>query len=285
MKTISTKDWADPGFPLALSWGELFTDFPVHAHGYDELMVISKGTARHVAEGVEFDIGEGDVFAVKVGQTHGFMACERLQVLNIQYEPRLLAPKLTELRTLSGFNALFLVEPSRKFTRQFQGHLRLGPAELKLVVACFQELNSELSVRAPGWRVMAESLFFWLVTFLSRCYEERPRPDGEAMLALGKTIARLGKGFDQPVTLAELAKSANMSINSFLRAFKAVTGQSPIEYLLRERLRHARGMLLDSRRGLAEIAAACGFNDSNYFSRQFKKCYGASPERYRKGTF
>ena len=58
------------------------------------------------------EIGEGDGFAVKVGQTHGFMLCERLQVLNVQYEPR---------------------------------------------------------------------------------------PDGEAMLALGKAIARLGKGGDQLV--------------------------------------------------------------------------------------
>ena len=285
MKTTSERNWFDPGLPLALSWGELFTDFPVHDHVFDELMVISKGTARHVAEGVEFDIGEGDVFAVKVGQTHGFMACERLQVLNVQYAPRLLEPKLAELRTLPGFNALFLVEPSRKFTRQFQGHLRLGPADLKTLVALFQELNAELSGRAPGWKVMAESLFFELVTFLARRYESRPRPDGEAMLALGKAIARLGKGFDQPVTLRELAKSANMSVNSFLRAFKAVTGQSPMEYLLNERLRHARELLLGGRGSLAEIAAACGFNDSNYLSRQFKRRYGASPARYRKGTF
>lgn len=273
----------DDALPLSVSWGELTSDFPAHGHDFDELLVISGGSAAHVADEVEFSIAAGDVFVMKEGQTHEFRQCRNLHVLNIQYEPRLLAAHLAELGALPGFNALFVVEPRRRGSRQFKSHLRLGAGQLKRTVALFQELQAELRDKPAGWRVLAEALFLAVVVHLSRCYDEGQRPDGDAMLALGKALARMGRDFPQPLLLRDLARDASMSVNSFLRAFKAVTGDSPIEYLLKERLRHGRELLLRGGGSLAEIATACGFNDSNYFSRQFKRRYGVSPAHYRKG--
>ena len=73
-----------------------------------------------------------------------------------------------------------------------------------------------------------------------------------------------------------------MAPSTLLPVFKKVTGYSPIDYLLHVRLAKAGELLLKTSIPVSEIASDCGFNDSNYFSRQFRKTYGLSPRDYRK---
>ena len=82
--------------------------------------------------------------------------------------------------------------------------------------------------------------------------------------------------------LADLAREAGMSERSLSRGFHATVGQSPIEYLLNMRLKHAEGLLLTSPTPISQIAYAVGFRDANYFTRQFHRLRGMSPRAYRK---
>ena len=74
-----------------------------------------------------------------------------------------------------------------------------------------------------------------------------------------------------------------MAPSTLLPVFKKVTGFSPIDYLLQVRLSKAAELLLKTELPVSEIAQKCGFHDSNYFSRQFRKRYAAAPKNYRKG--
>ncbi|MBT3191025.1 MAG: helix-turn-helix transcriptional regulator, partial [Verrucomicrobia bacterium] len=73
-----------------------------------------------------------------------------------------------------------------------------------------------------------------------------------------------------------------MSESSLLRAFKQATARAPTQYLLELRLRRARHLLRYTRLNVTEIAFQTGFNDSNYFARQFRKGVGTSPREYRR---
>ena len=73
-----------------------------------------------------------------------------------------------------------------------------------------------------------------------------------------------------------------MAPSTLLPVFRKVTGYSPIDYLLHVRLAKAAELLLKSELSIFEIASECGFTDSNYFSRQFRKYYNSSPRDYRK---
>ena len=72
-----------------------------------------------------------------------------------------------------------------------------------------------------------------------------------------------------------------MSRSNLMRVFRAATGQSPIEYLLRLRIQKAMALLRNTDLTITEIAMEVGFNDSNYFTRQFKRVQGSSPTRFR----
>jgi AraC family L-rhamnose operon transcriptional activator RhaR/AraC family L-rhamnose operon regulatory protein RhaS len=59
-------------------------------------------------------------------------------------------------------------------------------------------------------------------------------------------------------------------------------GRSPIDHLLHVRIQKATELLAGSDRTITDIAFDCGFTDSNYFTRQFRKTTGHSPSEYRK---
>jgi AraC-like DNA-binding protein len=75
-----------------------------------------------------------------------------------------------------------------------------------------------------------------------------------------------------------------MSKSNLLAVFKEATGHSPIEYLIRLRLHNAAEMLASTSLSISEIAAECGFADSNYLTRQFRKIYNISPREFRKNS-
>ena len=76
-----------------------------------------------------------------------------------------------------------------------------------------------------------------------------------------------------------------MSESSLLRAFKQATDRAPTQYLLDLRLRRAKNLLRNTSLNITEITFQTGFNDSNYFARQFRKRVGTSPHEYRKSLF
>lgn len=84
-----------------------------------------------------------------------------------------------------------------------------------------------------------------------------------------------------PIKVETLAKIANCSVSNFFAAFKRQWGVSPIAYLNQYRLSLAVDLLRETQSSIKEIAAAVGIEDALYFSKLFKKNYGATPSVYR----
>ena len=85
----------------------------------------------------------------------------------------------------------------------------------------------------------------------------------------------------EPHTLADLARLAGLSPYHFLRSFKAETGVTPHQWLLRARLRDAAQRLATTTAPVTGIALDVGFEDLSNFTRSFHTEFGASPRRYR----
>jgi len=84
-----------------------------------------------------------------------------------------------------------------------------------------------------------------------------------------------------PHKLAGLAGMARMSPYHFLRTFRAVTGVTPHQWLLRARLRDAAERLAASKTPVTSVALDVGFDDLSNFTRTFRAEFGASPREYR----
>jgi AraC family transcriptional regulator len=82
-------------------------------------------------------------------------------------------------------------------------------------------------------------------------------------------------------TVIGLAHMAGLSSYHFLRAFKATTGVTPHQWLLRTRLRAAAERLAMTKAPVTDIALEVGFEDLSNFTRTFRAEFGASPREYR----
>jgi AraC-like DNA-binding protein len=84
-----------------------------------------------------------------------------------------------------------------------------------------------------------------------------------------------------PHKISGLARMARLSPYHFLRTFKATTGVTPHQWLLRARLRAAAEKLAATKTPVTDIALDVGFEDLSNFTRTFRAEFGASPREYR----
>ncbi len=94
-------------------------------------------------------------------------------------------------------------------------------------------------------------------------------------------VRYLEERFAEPCELTELARLAGLSPFHFLRVFRATTGLTPHQHLLRTRLRAAAAALAATAVPVTEVALASGFEDLSNFIRSFRVEYGLTPARYR----
>lgn len=85
----------------------------------------------------------------------------------------------------------------------------------------------------------------------------------------------------QEISVTKVAAALGISVGHLSRVFKRTTGQTFERYLMMQRVEAAKRMLLEPLAAIAETAERCGFSDSAYFARVFRKIAGCSPSEYR----
>ena len=85
-------------------------------------------------------------------------------------------------------------------------------------------------------------------------------------------------------SLQSLSAVAQMSQSNFRMQFRALTGYSPIDYLIRLRLKQAAMLMLYTDLRFSEIMSLVGFSDSSYFTRQFRSVLGKTPRDFRSAV-
>lgn len=88
--------------------------------------------------------------------------------------------------------------------------------------------------------------------------------------------------FPDDVDLDRLAEDLALSSRTFLRRFKAATGDTPLAYLQRLRTEAAKRMLEDDRMTIQEVGLAVGYEDAAFFRGLFKRHAGLAPGAYRE---
>lgn len=84
------------------------------------------------------------------------------------------------------------------------------------------------------------------------------------------------------IPIGELAKKCNRSLTSFKKEFKKHFNEPPHKWCIRQRLMHARLLLVSTGRSVAEIGNECNLPNTSHFIKLFKKEYGMTPVAYRK---
>lgn len=135
-------------------------------------------------------------------------------------------------------------------------------------------------------RAMALEVARHLVVFLKR-------PGGQSQFSATLALQKQGGRFDRlhawiaehltrDLGLSSLAAEAGMSERSFVRHYRAETGQTPARAVELIRVETARRLLADSTVPVKRVALQCGFGSEETLRRSFLRAVGVTPQAYRE---
>jgi AraC family transcriptional regulator len=100
--------------------------------------------------------------------------------------------------------------------------------------------------------------------------------------AVERAIECIWARYSEPLSLADIAKSALLSRFYFARTFRDATGVSPGRFLAAVRVYQAKRLLLTTSMTITDIAYAVGYNSLGSFTNYFSESVGISPSRFRR---
>ncbi|UOB19506.1 AraC family transcriptional regulator [Abyssalbus ytuae] len=89
------------------------------------------------------------------------------------------------------------------------------------------------------------------------------------------------ENFKEPITLEEISELISMTVPSFCRYFKKITGKTFTKFVNEYRLVHASKLLTEKPMSITDICFESGFNNFSYFNKSFKEFTGKTPSEYR----
>ncbi len=196
-----------------------------------------------------------------------------------------------ELHSLPGFATLFEIEPNLRADAFSPFFLTLTEDELRELSVTFKEIEQLNKVDTVENNVKLIAKILYLIPVFCRSIlnnhtkiiENRHNYNHADATAIIKTMEYINEHYYEKILIDDLAKQANMSRSSYLRSFKQLTKQSPIEYVTHIRIEHAASMLL-SDASITRVAQDCGFYDSSHFTRCFMKLKNTTPLAYKKAN-
>src|SRR5712672_1839409 len=153
--------------------------------------------------------------------------------------------------------------------------------------ALVEAVNAERIAGFPSGRLFLDSVEQALAVALVNGYAVRHRSVQTHRGGLGSARLRRIKEFvdakiEDELTLCQMAQAVELSTAYFSRMFRKSTGESPHQFLMRQRVERAKEMLRFADGRVMDVAVACGFKSQQHFAQVFRHVCGASPTEYRQ---
>jgi AraC family transcriptional regulator len=226
---------------------------------------IEWGSRRSALEKFDYVAGDLALCHRHVGEWVGLMNVPHLQ-LSIS-DAALMASS-------DGAYGEVELRPSRKF----------ADPRLSAMVAA---VDAEMVAGFPSGRLFLDSVEQAMAVALVNGHAVRHRRVqiyrgglGSARLRRIKELVHAKIGDD--LSLDEMAQSVGLSTAHFARMFRKSTGQTPHQFVLRQRLERAKAMLHAPNARVLDVAVACGFKTQQHFAQVFRDVWGVSPTAYRQ---
>lgn len=133
-----------------------------------------------------------------------------------------------------------------------------------------------------GYEICIKQLLFDILYQLIRDSQAVvPCVTNQKSVIIRDVLNYIEDNYSEQIGLSELANVVHISKEYLCRVFHTVSDVSLIEYLNRFRIRKSAYMLINTSKNISEISCFCGFNNSSYFNKLFKRYMGCTPKQYR----
>lgn len=289
----------DPSFPIQFYIDDLHQwpdgQVPLHWHfGYEIFSAFNQEVTIQVGE-KRLTLLPGESILIGGGQLHRYSLTDSTREClcpNIVFTENVLAP-LTSTIFQKYFYPL-LHDPSLPYIKLsqyvpwqkqmlsclFRVYQLIGGEAVYAIPHFSTYLSKQSHTECPELEVHQNLFEFFKILYnnQSEFPHSKIQPlDAKTQIRIQQMIQYIQKHFSEMITLEDLAASANISRSEAGRCFQKYYADTPMSYLIRYRLQQAQKFLLTSTLSVKEISCQCGFSDSSYFVKIFRKHMKRTP--------
>lgn len=240
-----------------------------HRHFDFEFNYIISGEMRFFSQGTIYDLKQGDLIFLNSNCLHyGFSDGKEADFYCVKFSPLLLSP--------NEYYSQEIIFPFLKDGRDaYVFH------NDKEITDFIYSIMNQYSQGRPNFSILM-SILYQVFDYLTKNIPvENSTKDKKDVIALTNMVEYIEKQYSNHISLEDIAKSGYITRNKACLIFKEYFVTTPNDYLLSVRLQHAKNMLAEGGK-ISDIAYACGFSSSSYFTICFKKYYHVSPKSIKK---
>lgn len=271
-------------------------NFPI----FMDILAISKNTAPHWAYSNHFRIGlvmegtltlhagsqtafvhAGDGFFINTQVRHLFTTATNDPVLlySVSFHPRIIGGSADSVYWQKYINPL-----SSNSSYPLQVFHKQETSDEESLQHILHVLRT-LQYRIPGYELLVRNeLSFVILDLIGRQSFEQNSISRKQLRneeRIHHMLQYIEQHYAEPISLQDLSSSISISVSECIRCFKDTLMMTPINYIRMFRLIKAEEQILHTNKTISEIAYDCGFPETSYFNRCFKKQYKQTPLQYR----
>ena len=192
---------------------------------------------------------------------------EPILIVSIDVDPAMLGEMLLEMDEPS---------PPPATTPRGISSTPMGDELVGAVVRLLECLKSPVDSRILGRQTVREIVYRVLLGEQGGSLRALASRD-DHFARIARVVKYMHAEYARPLGAEDLARRAGMSLSVFHHHFKLVTASSPLQYLKRIRLDHARRLMAHDGYNASTAARAVGYESASQFSREFKRLFGVTP--------
>lgn len=269
-------------FPVKVTRSERFETgslFESHWHEQIQFLYFECGEALIHCNSHPYEIRPNNLMVINSNEIHyGEALSKHLIYYIVKVDLNFL------LSSHVDFCQIKYISPLLQGRTRFQNHI-IQDDQLALKI---QEIFEEYTKQQTGCELSIKAHLYQIIALLLRNHQQKDslqplqERQQKSIHQVRTVLEYIDQHYSETITLSQMATLSNMSNQHFCRVFKNLTGKRPMDYINYLRINKAVGLLEQRNFNISEIAMAVGFDDSNYFSRLFKKYQKTSPSASRK---
>jgi len=257
-----------------------FIDFPPHTHDYIEVVYMCAGSTVQVINGKRVTLAEGELLFLSPDAVQEIEKAGEADIaVNFIILPQFFDKALEMLGAEETPLKRFILD-SLSGSSGSSAYLHFKVAEVLPVQNLIENLLYTLVCAIPNKRQVNQTTMGLLLLQLIGCTDRLSVEDPEDAL-LVEVLRYIEENY-RDGSLRELAGRLHHDFYWLSREIKRASGRTYTQLMQEKRLNQAAFLLKTTRRNVAEISEAVGYENVSYFHRLFAGRYGVSPFRYRE---
>lgn len=259
-----------------------FIHFPKHTHNYVEVVYMCSGKTRHIINGSEVVLKQGELLFLSQNATQEiYPASENDIGVNFIVLPEFFDQTLSMIGDEASLIRDFIIDCLRNGSQNIR-YLHFKVADILPIQNLIENLIWMLLNTQPNKRRLNQTtmglLFLHLMNSTDKMEIGKEHEAQELILQVFRYIEDNYRDGE----LSELARENECDLYWLSRMIKQTTGKNYTELVQEKRLSQAAFLLSTTSLSIMDISLDVGYSNFSYFYRIFKKKFGVSPKDFRK---